>query len=231
MKRLIIIALIFASVSAMAQDPTAGRYTFVFLNTNEDRPELPKEQVDSLQAGHIANINKLVKAKKMIAAGPFYGGGGIFIFDTNLEQTQAVLDTDPAIAAGRFKLEVIPFNMDMGEICTLWDVPEERIGMTTYFIMRYTNKFNNDGAYGAKTNRYTMNHLRKAQHQFKDVQILGDLNFDGNKGQVVIFKGDEQEMENYKAFFEKHELVRKGIMEFYLKKLYFPEGVFCEKEY
>lgn len=228
MKYLYSVLLVFFSYLLFAQDPMAGRYTFVFLNTNPDRAELPKAQVDSLQAGHIANIERLVKARKMIAAGPFYGGGGIFLFDTNLEDTKAVLDTDPAIAAGRFKLEVIPFNMDLGKICPLWDVPEEEIAMTTYFIMRFTNKFETDGAYAAKTNRFTLGHLRSAGKKFKELKFHADMAFDGNQGQVVIFEGAEEKMPEYEAFFKEHKLVKKGIMDFYLRKLYFPKGVFCE---
>lgn len=229
MRLLITFFALVMAASLSAQGPMQGRYTFVFLNTNEDRPELPKEQVDSLQAGHMANIGRLVDERKMIAAGPFYGGGGIFLFDTNLQETQAVLDTDPAIAAGRFKLEVFPFNMEMGKMCPLWDVPEETIEMTTYFIVRYTNKFDSDGAYAAKTNRFTLTHLKKAQRQLEDIEILSDMAFDGNKGQVVIFKGTESSMKEYESYFKKHKLVKDGIMDFYLRQLYFPKGVFCEK--
>lgn len=218
---------LFLTISLFGQDdPMEGRYTFVFLNTNEERSELPQSQVDSLQAGHMANINRLVKAEKMIAAGPFYDGGGIFIFNTKLEETQAILDTDPAIAAGRFKLEIFSFNMDLGKICTLWDIPEEEIEMTTYYIVRYRNKFETDGAYAAKTNRFTLTHLEKAK-KFKDMNIYGSLMFDGNAGQVVIFEAPESD--DYEAFFAEHKLVKNGIMDFYLKKIYFPKGVFCEK--
>lgn len=230
MRLLITLFVLIISTSLFGQDdPMEGRYTFVFLNTNEERAELPKVQVDSLQAGHMDNINRLVKARKMIAAGPFYGGGGIFLFDTNKTETQAVLDTDPAIAAGRFKLEVIPFNMEMGKVCTLWDVPEETIEMTTYFIVRYTNKFDQDGAYAAKTNRFTLTHLKNLQRRMDDIEILGDLVFDGNQGQVIIFKGTESEMKKYETAFGEHKLVKNGIMDFYLKQIYFPKGVFCEK--
>ena len=120
----ILITVLLILVQSLNAQYGEGRYTFVFLNTNPDRAELPKEQVDSLQAGHMANINRLVKEKKMISAGPFYTGGGIFLFDTNLEDTQAILDSDPAIAAGRFKLEVYSFDPMEGKICTLWHMDE-----------------------------------------------------------------------------------------------------------
>ncbi len=215
------------SISVHAQEGS-GRYTFVFLNTNPDRAELPKEQVDSLQAGHMANIGRLVEERKMIAAGPFYTGGGIFIFDTDKEATDAVLSSDPAIAADRFIIETIPFNMDIGEICHMWDKDESEIEMTTYFIMRFTNKFDSDGAYAMKTNRLTLDKIKEAKRKMPEIEVLGDLNFDGNQGQVVIFKGEEEKMKEYEKFFEGHKGVQSGIMSYYLRQLYFPQGIFCE---
>lgn len=227
MLKYIAIFLILSAFSLKAQEGS-GRYTFVFLNANPDREELPKAQVDSLQSGHMANIGRLVKARKMIAAGPFYTGGGIFIFDTNKEETDAVLNSDPAIAAGRFIIETIPFNMDMGQICDMWDKNEEDIEMTTYYIMRFTNTFKSDASYAAKTNRFTLNRIKEAEEAFNEIEFLGDLNFDGNQGQVVIFKGQENEEKTYEAFFKEHKLVELNMMDFYLKKLYFPKGIFCE---
>lgn len=224
MKRLVTLCLLIISVSVSAQNTQEGRYTFVFLNTNEEWAELPKAHDDSLQAGHMANIKRLVKAEKMIAAGPFYDGGGIFLFDTGLTETRTELDTDPAIAAGRYKLEVIPFNMEMGEICTPWDVAEEDVTMTTYYIARYSNKFE---SFGTGTSKYTARHMRDAQRQFSGLQVHGTLKFDGNQGQVVIFEAPESDA--YEAYFAKHKLVQKGQMDVYVRRIYFPKGIFCEK--
>ncbi|WP_252941955.1 YciI family protein [Roseivirga pacifica] len=225
MKRTVFLILLFASVSLSAQTER-GRYTFVFLNTNPDRAELPKNQVDSLQAGHIANINRLVKEQKMIAAGPYYTGGGIFIFDTDLEETQAVLDSDPAIAAGRFRLEVYPFDMQDGEICTLWHKDEADITMTTYHFVRYETDFDHDGAPAAKTNRFTQTLIDNVKYKEKGVNVLGVLNFTENRGQVVIYASDKEE--GNENLFLAHELVGKGVMKMTHKKLYFPDGIFCE---
>lgn len=228
MRSIIFVLLLVSGLQLFAQEG-AGRYTFVFLNTNPDRAELPQAQVDSLQAGHLANITRLAKERKMIAAGPFYTGGGIFIFDTKLEDTKAVLNTDPAIAAGRFVIETLPFNMDMGEICTLWHLGDDEYEMTTYFFMRFRNKFDSDGAYALKTNRITLDKLKEAERKMPELQVLGDLNFDGNQGQVVVFKGNEEKMTEYEQFFKGHKGVESGIMDFYIKKLYIAKGVFCEE--
>ena len=53
------------------------------------------------------------------------------------------------------------------------------------------------------------------------------LKFDENQGQVVIFEAPESD--DYEAYFAKHKLVQKGQMDVYVRKIYFPKGVFCEK--
>lgn len=209
-----------------------GRYTFVFLNTNPDRAELPKEQVDSLQAGHLANINRLVKEQKMIAAGPFYTGGGIFIFDTNLEDTKAVLDSDPAIAAGRFRLEVYPAdvianNKQERQLCTLWHMNDADVEMTTYYFVRYKTDQANENAAAVKTNRFTENVLNKVKKNRPPGFIIGAMNFNDNEGQIIIYQSDQEG--GLESEFAEHELVKKAIMTFEHKRIYFPKGVFCEK--
>ena len=68
------------------------------------------EEVKKLQEGHMANINKLAGEKKLILAGPMAGTGdlrGIFVFDTDdLKQAQAWCDQDPAVKAGRLRVEL-----------------------------------------------------------------------------------------------------------------------------
>jgi uncharacterized protein YciI len=59
---------------------------------------------DSCFAGHMNNIRRLVKADKMIVAGPMgqndNGYRGIFIFDVStVEEAEELLQTDPAISS------------------------------------------------------------------------------------------------------------------------------------
>lgn len=204
-----------------------GRYTFVFLNTNPDRAELPKEQVDSLQAGHMANINRLVKEQKMIAAGPFYTGGGIFLFDTNKADTEAVLNSDPAISAGRFKLEVYPFDLMQGKLCTLWHMDEVDVEMTTYYFVRFEPNKDDENIDAVKTNRFTENVLKELKRKYKDqAELIGAINLNTNEGQLIIYKSDQEG--GVEDLFASHELVKNGLMTYYQKQIYFPKGVFCE---
>ena len=83
------------------------KYYFVDLITNTDRPELPKSEVDSIQKAHMANISKMVKDEKLVLAGPFEGGGGIFILKVDSkEEAERLVAQDPAVAAGRLTTRI-----------------------------------------------------------------------------------------------------------------------------
>jgi uncharacterized protein YciI len=66
-----------------------------------------------IQEGHLANINRLYYEGKIKVAGPFGDRGdwkGIFIFDCETkEEVEKLLQTDPAIAAGRLSYDVRPW--------------------------------------------------------------------------------------------------------------------------
>ena len=68
--------------------------------------------------GHMANIQRLAACGKLLIAGPFDPGptppagalAGIFIFDVpTLEEAVALTQTDPAVKAGRFAVEILPW--------------------------------------------------------------------------------------------------------------------------
>ena len=84
-------------------------------------PKWTKEQTaetNKIQEGHLANINRLAEAGKLVLAGPFYGDGdrrGVFIFKVDsLAEAQALTDTDPAVIAGRLKIELHRWSVPKG---------------------------------------------------------------------------------------------------------------------
>jgi uncharacterized protein YciI len=90
------------------------QYYFVMLTKGPKRDQITDTAIlNKLQQGHIANINRLAAAGKIIVAGPFGDDGnwrGIFIFDAaDREEVAALLATDPAIAAGRLDYEIHPW--------------------------------------------------------------------------------------------------------------------------
>jgi len=75
-------------------------------------------QTEEIQAGHMANINRLAEMKKLVVAGPFGDDGtlrGIFVFKVEtLEEARALTLTDPAVKAGRLALDLHPWLVPEG---------------------------------------------------------------------------------------------------------------------
>ena len=87
-----------------ADDYGMKSYIFVMLKTGKAGSQ-DKAAVDSLFAGHMRNIGRLVKEGKLIVAGPMQkntaGYRGIFILNVKTpDEAKLLFDTDPAIKAG-----------------------------------------------------------------------------------------------------------------------------------
>lgn len=91
---------------------TIKQYWFVMLVRGNNRTQDSATAV-KIQEGHMANINRLYSEGKLKVAGPFGDDGdwrGIFIFDCKTkEELETLLNTDPAIAAGRLAYEIHPW--------------------------------------------------------------------------------------------------------------------------
>lgn len=88
-------------------------YVFVILKTGPAVIE-KKETRDSLFAGHMKNINRLVDENKLIVAGPFGKNDlkyrGLFILDVKtIEEARELVNTDPAVSAKIFDVDLIPW--------------------------------------------------------------------------------------------------------------------------
>jgi uncharacterized protein YciI len=76
-------------------------YVLVILKSGSNKTT-DKKLIDSLFKGHMANINRLAEAGKLIVAGPLKKNEksyrGIFIFDVkSIEEANKYLITDPAV--------------------------------------------------------------------------------------------------------------------------------------
>jgi len=92
-------------------------YTFVLLKrgptwTADQTPESAK-----IFEGHMANIQAMGKAGKLVLAGPFDAPAsdkaayaGLFVLDVKSDdEARALLASDPAVQSGRFVLELRPW--------------------------------------------------------------------------------------------------------------------------
>lgn len=212
----ILVTLLLLTTAHVLQ---AQNHTFVFLNAKKDKAELPKEEVDKIMAGHMANIQRLAKEGKLIAAGPFDGGGGIFIFNsTSIDQTREWLATDPGVQANRWNVEVFPFYIQAGSICAA----KEPYEMVTYAFVRYV-------AQVTKFTAPTYPEIFKRHDDYiRELAKTGNVLLAGNFGQyeggILIMKGDVQ-----REVPENDPGVKELLMEFTQLKLWIAKGSFCEK--
>ena len=78
---------------------------------NQDQDQ---ETAQQLQQAHLANIRRLAEAGQLVLAGPFMPNEqdlrGIYVFDVaTVEAAKQLTKTDPAIKAGRLRMELIPW--------------------------------------------------------------------------------------------------------------------------
>ena len=78
------------------------------------------EEREKIQAAHLANIVRLHDAGKILVAGPFADNGewrGLFTYKcASLQEAQQLAATDPAVQAGRLKIEIHPWMTAKGYI-------------------------------------------------------------------------------------------------------------------
>ncbi|MGI8836442.1 MAG: YciI family protein [Pyrinomonadaceae bacterium] len=73
---------------------------------------------EELQRAHLANIGRLEKLNKLVVAGPFGDNTplrGIFVFRVaSIDEARELAATDPAVQAGRLKIEMHPWIVPEG---------------------------------------------------------------------------------------------------------------------
>lgn len=205
----------FGSFSGIAQK---APYVFVFLNSNPDKKELPKEEVDKLMEGHMANINRLANEGKLLVAGPFNNGGGIFIFNsTSIAEVTEWLSTDPGVRANRWNIETLHYSPRHGGIC----VVDTSAQMVQYRFIRYTSnitKFNVQQ--GPKTFKAHDDYLKQI---VATGNVITEGIFDNDDGGILIMQGElnKEVIQNDPAVKEQFLLVE-------FKDLWVGKGSFCE---
>jgi uncharacterized protein YciI len=204
---------------AMQAQKNEGLY-FVFLNSNPDKPKISEDEVARLQAEHMTNLDLLAKEKKLLASGPFEGGGGILILDTeNIEDAKALLQTDPAVQANRFKTEVLPFRVSGNSLCGA----KEPYEMVAYQFVRLVS--NPD--YFEDFNEMTMaNRIFLSELNNKNDYVIMYGSFsEYNDGIVILDVATPEEAEK---IIKKHPSIKEGQLTYEVKSLWIAKGTFCK---
>ena len=105
-----------AAAAAPAQQTEMRLYYMVFLRRGPAWTAATTPAATAVSRAHRANIDRLTKEGLMVVAGPFEGTSGdralagIFILRVaSMEAAKAAVDSDPAVKAGRFVYEIVPW--------------------------------------------------------------------------------------------------------------------------
>jgi uncharacterized protein len=96
-------------------------YTVVVLRRPSDAPELPDDDLEALQAQHLAYRAELVQQGTLVVNGPFdeqsdpsYRGMSIFACDP--AEAARLSDADPSVLAGRLAYDVMEWWVSAGSL-------------------------------------------------------------------------------------------------------------------
>jgi uncharacterized protein YciI len=94
------------------------RLTAVLLILRDDAPELDTAAASALQDAHMAYLSDLHDSGILVAAGPVDDPrySGISILKAEPDEARRLKELDPAVIAGRFRLEILPWMVPAGAI-------------------------------------------------------------------------------------------------------------------
>lgn len=215
MKKLLFLIILLVAFEAYSQE----KYTFVFLHKKSDAAKVSAEESKKIMDGHMANMAKLNKEGKLLAAGPFEGGGGLFIFKgSSTKDVEEWISTDPGVQAKRWNIEILPYEPQIGGICPVG----EKYEMILYSFVHFkpkVYKFNLKEATEA-----VEDHKEFIKELAKSGNVVTHALFGGTDGGILVMKGDVQQ----EAILED-PAVKAALFEPVFMKLYIAKGSFCEK--
>ena len=96
-------------------------YTFVLLRRPADAPDLPEEELDRIQEGHLAFLDRMRERGAMLVSGPFDDRTdeslrGFSLYRTSIEETVELLRDDPALKANRMVADVFTWWTTKGAL-------------------------------------------------------------------------------------------------------------------
>ncbi|HEX6348331.1 MAG TPA: YciI family protein [Candidatus Dormibacteraeota bacterium] len=94
-------------------------YTIGLLLLRHDAPALDEAAANALQDAHLAHLAQLHEAGHLLAAGPVLGPPdrelrGFSILRVDPDRARELKVQDPAVRAGRFRVEVYPWMLPAG---------------------------------------------------------------------------------------------------------------------
>jgi uncharacterized protein len=96
-------------------------YTLVLLRRPADAPDMPEEELDALQARHLAYRAGLRREGLLVVNGPLgeqsdIAMRGLSIFACQADEAQRLSDGDPSVQAGRLTYDVMEWWVAAGTL-------------------------------------------------------------------------------------------------------------------
>ncbi|MDQ3009216.1 MAG: YciI family protein [Acidobacteriota bacterium] len=240
MKRTFFWLLILAFCAALAYEPSAqGQqpqteaksqtappkfdmepYQLGLLRKGPNHGTGPKEEGEKIQAGHMANIGKMAQAGKLIAAGPMMDDGelrGIFLFKAaSLDEAKTLAAEDPAIKAGRLKLDLYTWMGPKGIGTKLNEQyrkdPGVKMTMTKYHFALLKRAPNATVGSSPTDQKLLLDHLWSIRRMMDEGKMpaAGPLADAGDLAGIFVFATES--MDEAKAWANTDPMVKAGRM-------------------
>ncbi len=195
-------------------------YQFGLLRKGANHGTGTKEEADKVQAGHMANINKMAASGKLMAAGPMADNGdlrGIFLFKTaSLEEAKAMAAEDPAIKAGRLRMDIFtwygPKNIGKDLIAKFQANPKTPMTMTQFYLVLLNKgeKASEDSA--ADKQKLQLEHMWNVRRRLDDKSFATAGPFENAGDLRGIFVISAKTADEAKAIAESDPSVKAGTL-------------------
>ncbi|HYS53143.1 MAG TPA: DUF4440 domain-containing protein [Thermoanaerobaculia bacterium] len=129
MKTLLVASLVICAAAASAETYEMTTYYVAFLYRGAKWTAQETAETRKIQEDHMANIQRMHDAGKLVVAGPFADDGdlrGLFLFQgLTREEAERLAANDPAVVAGRLRIELHPWFAAKGIRVDPPTVPQE----------------------------------------------------------------------------------------------------------
>lgn len=217
MKKLIRIQLITV-IMLLSATVFSQSLFLVQLVTNPNRAELSQDEVNQIQKAHLGHIRLLNNQGILLAAGPFEGGGGLFILQaSSLADAKSAIVGDPAVKANRFVVLVEPYTPSKGYVCQVHEDAE--------LIMLGFVKIS------PSSGREQDFQIQKMHREFMAKKAANiNIVYEGWNTSLAdgFFVCSGQTVESLESLFATHPMVKDGSITVDVKNLWIAEGAFCD---
>ena len=194
-------------------------YILVFLTPANNR-NISIEEAQVIENNHLRNIGHLSESGVLANAGPFEGGGEFMLLNTlTRNDTEALLNNDPAIQNGLLKMEILSMEFRKGGICS----PEIPYEMKTFSFVRYSPT-NQIASY--KTNadfEMKRTHQRHVDLLISSGDVLIEGIFPGNDGGIIVYKGSSLDDQ-----IDEDPAIKQGYLKAETSIIWLNVGSFCD---